>query len=136
MRADRASSFREVRNRAFTKQQVLEHARAWGLTNRRNRPLTSQAIETLLSNQPYAGIVDVPEYGVGTGRGDFEPLISEDLFYRAQAVLSGRVPSLRPGNGRTGSSHCRRSVRCEFRGRASRHPKCRFAKARPEPDLR
>jgi site-specific DNA recombinase len=30
----------------FTKQQVLEQARVWGLTNRRNRPLTSQAIGT------------------------------------------------------------------------------------------
>ena len=48
----------------FTKQQVLEDARTWGLTNRRNRPLTSQAIGMLLSNQLYAGIVDVPEYGV------------------------------------------------------------------------
>ena len=45
----------------FTKQQVLEQARTWGLTNRRNRPLTSQAIGVLLSNQLYAGIVDVPE---------------------------------------------------------------------------
>jgi len=32
----------------FTKQQVLEQARYWGLTNRRNRPLTSQAIGMLL----------------------------------------------------------------------------------------
>jgi hypothetical protein len=37
----------------------------------------------LLRNQLYAGIVDVPEYGVGSKRGDVEPLISEDLFYRA-----------------------------------------------------
>ena len=32
--------------------------------NRRNCPLTSQAIGVLLSNQLYAGIVDVPDYGV------------------------------------------------------------------------
>ena len=44
----------------FTKQQVLEQTRAWGLTNRRNRPLTSQAIGMLLRNRLYAGIVDVP----------------------------------------------------------------------------
>jgi hypothetical protein len=36
-----------------------------------------------LRNQLYAGIVDVPEYGVRGKRGDFEPLIAEDLFYRA-----------------------------------------------------
>jgi hypothetical protein len=80
----------------FTKQQVLEQTRAWGLTNRRNRPLTSQAIGMLLRNRLYAGIVDVPEYGVRSKRGDFEPLISEELFYRVQSVLSGRVPSTTP----------------------------------------
>ena len=80
----------------FTKQQVLEQARAWGLTNRRARPLTSQAIGTLLRNRLYAGIVDVPEYGVRAKGGDFEPLLSEDLFYRVQGVLSGRVPSTTP----------------------------------------
>ena len=59
------------------------------LTNRRGRPLTSQAIGVLLRNRLYAGIVDVPEYGVHAKRGDFEPLIAEDLFYRVQADLSG-----------------------------------------------
>jgi hypothetical protein len=43
-----------------------------------------------------AGIVDLLEYGVRAKRGDFEPLISEELFYRVQAVLSGRVPSTTP----------------------------------------
>jgi hypothetical protein len=50
----------------------------------------------LLSNQLYAGIVDVPEYGVRARRGDFEPLITKDLFYRVQSVLSGRMPSTAP----------------------------------------
>lgn len=36
----------------------------------------------LLRNQLYAGIVDVPEYGVRAKRGDFQALISEELFYR------------------------------------------------------
>ena len=66
------------------------------MTNRRGRPLTSQAIGVLLRNQLYAGIVDVTEYGVRGKRGDFEPLISEDLFFRVQAVLSGRLPSTTP----------------------------------------
>ena len=38
----------------------------------------------LLRNQLYAGVVDVTEYGVRGKRGDFEPLISEDRFYRVQ----------------------------------------------------
>ncbi len=83
-------AFEEYATGRFTKQQLLKQSRAWGLTNRRGRPLTSQAIGVLLRNQLYAGIVDVTEYGVRGKRGDFEPLISEDLFYRVQAVLSGR----------------------------------------------
>src|SRR5947199_6075919 len=58
----------------FTKEQLHKQARTWRLTNRRARPLTSQAIGILLRNQLYAGIVDVPEYGVRGKRGDFEPL--------------------------------------------------------------
>ena len=54
----------------------------------------------------------MPEYDVPAGRGDFEPLISEQLFYRAQAVLSGRVPRTTP---------------------LPLQPKWRFANARPEP---
>jgi site-specific DNA recombinase len=50
----------------------------------------------LLRNQLYAGIVDAPEYGFRGKRGDFEPLISEDLFYQVQAVLAGRIASTAP----------------------------------------
>src|SRR6185436_3332534 len=57
-------AFEEYATGRFTKEQLLKQARAWGLTNRRGRPLTSQAIGMLLRNQLYAGIVDVPEYGV------------------------------------------------------------------------
>jgi hypothetical protein len=101
----------------FTKQQVLEQARAWGLTNRRNRPLTSQAIGMLLRNRLYAGIVDVPAYGVRAKRGDFEPLISEELFYRVQSVLSGRVPSTTPQQRAHPDFPLRAFVRCESCGR-------------------
>lgn len=96
---------------------MLEQARAWGLTNRRNRPLTSQAIGVLLRNQLYAGIVDVPEYGVRGKRGDFEPLISEDLFCRVQAVLAGRLPSTAPKQRAHPDFPLRAFVRCESSGR-------------------
>jgi hypothetical protein len=95
-RAARAAGVRGVRDQSIQQGELLKQARAWGLTNRRGWPLTSQAIGVLLRNQLYAGIVDVPEYGVRGKRGNFEPLISEDLFYRAQAVLSGRLPSTTP----------------------------------------
>jgi hypothetical protein len=71
----------------------------------------------LLRNQLYAGIVDVPEYGVRNKRGDFEPLISEDLFYQAQAVLSGRLPVTAPRKRAHPDFPLRGFVRCESCGR-------------------
>jgi hypothetical protein len=146
--------FEEYATGRFTKQQVLEQARAWGLTNRRNRPLTSQAIGVLLRNQLYAGIVNVPEYGVRGKRGDFEPLVSEELFYRVQAILSGRLLNTAPRQRAHPDFPLRGFVRCESRilrarldgqlGRyqqrtartADRHRRCRCANAPPEPDFR
>jgi DNA invertase Pin-like site-specific DNA recombinase len=89
-------AFEDYATGRFSKQQVLERVTTAGLRNRRNQPLSSQAIGMLLRNQLYAGIIDVPEYGVRRKRGDFEPLITEDLFQRAQAVLSGRIPTTAP----------------------------------------
>jgi hypothetical protein len=50
-------AFEEYATGRFTKEQLFKHVRTWGLTNRRGRPLTSQAIGVLLSNQLYVGIV-------------------------------------------------------------------------------
>jgi hypothetical protein len=52
------------------KEQLLKSVRNWGLTNRRGKPITSQAIGVLLRNQSCAEIVDLPEYGVRGKRGD------------------------------------------------------------------
>lgn len=89
-------AFEEYATGRYTKEQLLKKVRSWGLTNRRGKPLTSQAIGVLLHNQLYAGIVDGPEYGVRNKRGDFEPLIPGDFFYRVETILSGRVPSPAP----------------------------------------
>ena len=43
----------------------------------------------------YIGVINSPQYGVST-RGNFEPLISEQTFYRAQAVAEGRVQRSAP----------------------------------------
>ncbi|MCA1584504.1 MAG: recombinase family protein [Acidobacteria bacterium] len=71
----------------------------------------------LLRNQLYAGIVDVPEYGVRGKRGDFEPLISEELFYRVQAISSGRMPTAAPRQRAHPDLPLRGLVRCESCGR-------------------
>ena len=110
-------AFEEYATGRHTKERLLKQVRTWGLTNRRGKPLTSQAIGVLLRNQLYAGIVDVPEYGIRAKRGDFEPLISEELFYRVQAILSGRVPSTAPQQRAHPDFPLRGFVRCESCGR-------------------
>jgi site-specific DNA recombinase len=110
-------AFEEYATGRYAKEQLLKQTSTWGLTYRRGRPLTSQAIGVLLRNRLYAGIVDVPEYGVRAKRGDFEPLISEELFYRVQSVLSGRLPSTTPQQRAHPDFPLRAFVRCEACGR-------------------
>ena len=111
-------AFEEYATGRFTKQQILKRVTAAGLRTRKGRPLGSQAIGMLLRNPLYAGIIDVPALGVRGKRGDFEPLISEEVFHRAQAVLSGRVVT----KARLLRSHpdfpLRNFVRCARCGRA------------------
>ena len=57
-----------------------------------------------------------PVTGVPAKRGDFEPLISEDLFYRVQGVLSGRVPSTTPQQRAHPDFQLPAFVRCAFCG--------------------
>ena len=72
--------FKQCATGTYTTQEILQKATQWGLTNRRGLPLTSQAIAMLLRNRLNVGIVDVPEFGVRDPRGDFEPLINEEIF--------------------------------------------------------
>ena len=48
-------AFEDYATGQYTKERLLKRARMWGLTNRRGKPLTSQAIGVLLRNQLYAG---------------------------------------------------------------------------------
>ena len=65
----------------------------------------------LLRNRLYVGVIDVPDFGVRDQRGDFDRLISEEIFYKAQ----GR--SVEQGAGRrdaltiTPYYHCRPGCR-------------------------
>ena len=52
--------FKHYATGTYSKQQILQKATQWGLTNRRGQPLSSQAIGMLLRNRLYVGIIDVP----------------------------------------------------------------------------
>ncbi len=99
-------AFEEYATGRFTKQQLLKQSRAWGLTNRRSRPLTSQAIGMPLRNQLYAGIVDVTEYGVRGKRGDFErAVLGGPLLPRARSC-PGAYRAPHRSSARTRTSRC------------------------------
>jgi site-specific DNA recombinase len=61
-----------------------------GLRGKHGGPVARQTFAPLLRNPIYAGILRAPRWGI-EGKGDFEPLVSEEVFYRAQAVLDGRA---------------------------------------------
>jgi len=80
----------------------------------------------MLRNRVYIAQVDVPDYGVST-RGDFEPIVSEKVFYRVQAILDGRLeitPTERPrfsAQGLRALRGVRQAVDGELVERAKRH---------------
>ena len=87
-------------------------AEVGGYTRVEARRVTSQAIGMLLRNRLYIGIIDVPDSGIRDQRGDFDPLIREEIFYKAQAVLSSRVPVTAPLLKRRPDFPLRGFVRC------------------------
>jgi len=74
---------------------VIRRVTDAGLRTRRDRPLSPQTFGNIVRNRIYIGQVESPGCGV-SARGDFEPLIDEATFYRAQAVLDVRVPVATP----------------------------------------
>ena len=86
-------------------------------TTRRGKPVPSQTFDALLRNRVYIGQIDVPAYNVST-RGDFEPLVSERVFSRVQAILDGRYEVRRRVNATIRTSPC--AVTCVARLAAGR----------------
>jgi hypothetical protein len=61
----------------------------------------------------YIALIDVPGCGIST-LGDFEPLVTEKVFCRAQAILDGRL-EVTAAPSRTGP-HCSAQRLCRLRG--------------------
>ena len=109
--------FREFASGRFTKQELLDEMTRRGLKTRKGLPVSSQAFSTMLQNKLYVGIVDAPGYGVVGKRGDFDPLIPDDVFYRVQAILAGRVHPTGPHQRRRPEFPLRAFIKCAACGR-------------------
>lgn len=104
--------FEDFASGRFTKQEVLARLTERGLRTRRGLVVAPQSFGQMLRCTVYIGRIESPESGVAT-RGDFEPLISEQTFYRAQAVSEGRAPVSAPRVRNHPDFPLRGFVRCE-----------------------
>jgi site-specific DNA recombinase len=110
-------AFEDFATGRFTKKEVLAEITRLGLRTRRGLKVSPQAFDVMLENRLYIGILDVPDYGVHGRRGDFEPLISEELFYQVQGVLNGRIRIVAPRERNRPDFPLRGLVRCDACGR-------------------
>jgi Zn-finger nucleic acid-binding protein len=86
---------------------------------------------TAFSNPVYKGVIFSPKWGIEK-KGAFEPLVSEDTFWRVQMVMSGKSPTAKPHHRANPDfplrrfivcEHCRGSMTGSFsKGRRGRYP--------------
>ena len=109
-------AFEDLATGQYTKQEVIARATTAGLRSRKGLTLSPQSFGQMMRNPIYVGKVESPDYGVST-RGDFEPLVDEPTFFRAQGVLDGRVVVAGPRQRSHPDFPLRGFVRCETCGR-------------------
>jgi len=131
-------AFEDLATGRYTKQEAIARATAAGLRSRKGLTLSPQSFGQLMRNPIYIGRIESPDYGVST-RGDFEPVVDEATYYRAQAVLDGRVVVSGPRQrNRPGLSAARlralRSLRPASTVAVAAHD--RFPSALPDPTRR
>jgi len=86
------------------------------LRSRKGLTLSPQSFGQMMRNPIYIGKIESPDYGIST-QGDFEPVVDEATFYRAQAFLDGRVVVSGPRQRNHPDSPLRGFVRCDVCGR-------------------
>ena len=78
-----------------TKQKVLEMINAAGLRTVNGKRVSPQTFEQMLRKPVFAGWLQVNGWGERR-RGDFEPLVSQEIFDTVQALLDGKRASVTP----------------------------------------
>src|SRR5262249_33066732 len=104
-------AFERIATGQYTKQEVLAFVTSLGLRTRGDLLLTPQSFGQMLAKPVYAGLIESPKFRVAC-RGDFEPIVSEELFYRVQAVLTGRTPVVATRQRNRPDFPLRNFVRC------------------------
>jgi site-specific DNA recombinase len=109
-------AFEDLATGNYTKQEVIARATEAGLRSRKGLRVSPQSFGQMLRNPIYVGRVESPDYGI-SAQGDFEPLVDEATFYRAQALLDGRIVVAGPRQRNHPDFPLRGFVRCDTCGR-------------------
>ncbi len=88
-------AFEEFATGRFTKEEVLDAVSRSGFRTRSGSIMNPQSFGRMLTNRLYTAFIDMPHFGVSR-RGDFDPLVSDETFYRVQAILQGRIQVVGP----------------------------------------
>lgn len=83
------SAFELFATGRYEQQQVLKKVTAKGLRTRRGKKVPLQSFNAMLRKPIYAGRICISSWGIDR-RGEFVSIVSEDTFYRVQALLSAR----------------------------------------------
>lgn len=102
----------------YTRSEVLAEMTRRGLRGRQGRTLGPQRFGMLLRNPLYIGVMNAAVFGIDGKRGDFDPLVSEKVFYRVQGLLRGRIAKATPHVRRRPDFPLRGFVRCATCGHA------------------
>ena len=84
-----AEAFRLYATGLHSKQDVLNTATRMGLTTAKGDKVTLNDFSRMLRRSIYAGWIVVEKWGLKV-RGNFEPIVSQDLFDRVQLVADDR----------------------------------------------
>lgn len=108
-------AFELVASGLHTRAQVHELVTARGLTSPRGNPLSRSRFDGMLRNPLYISRIIVPKWSIDT-RGNFPPLVTEEIFWRVQAYFAAEGHLVTPYQRRREEFPLRGSLHCSSCG--------------------
>ena len=103
--------FEMIAEGQIKKSSALAQVSRLGLRTVRGKELNQETVSRLLTNELYCGRMVAKAWNLRV-KGDFTPLVSEELFDRVQDVLSGRAVATTPHKRQNEAFPMRGSLRC------------------------
>ena len=95
----------------YSKQQVLSKVSEAGLVTKSGKQLSPQTFGQLLRKPIYAGVLDVPKWGLRQS-SNAPALVSHEIFEKVGALLDGTRPTVAPRQRNKPDFPLRKFVRC------------------------